>query len=632
MIFVQIQASSQVIPLPGTPTLFLDVKTPEDITDSKAPRPPQDFRGFQLFQVIMKSEDPPSTQVAVPHLQGGTECSWVPKQDQVLSPELEEAPQITVPLSVADPHHWNIVNDPIFPSCIATFRARHEVALASGTAASGGGASSRGGGSTPLQELPSASRPLPPPTPSLEWQEVDKRVTEVVDRVHDLQLQLLQEIGFVREIDQALSKSLMVEFLRLKVIIGDDLSRALRTWQTDMDVATEKLLRDLDAATQTSTTLPSKNAAVGVALRQFRAASQLRVALPLTQLDEAREELETFIQFHLEELRSPPETRNLIGELSSRIKDHRGRVRELLCSEPLRHPEVAPLILVGLATDRPIESNFFPSLLEGLLGSLGMAAPGESNPPISSQEGAGCAWSTAVHGAISRTEQKEVEAPEVVGLPPNLDLQYKGSLLDKQRHLIPPIFSDPLFLPNMTKAVFRVAKPLVVSKVLPAARSHEVSSAPPQPGGGGPKQQVLKSEEPIPSTSQFTLEVQEQISEASSTDSDGANEPLLGKEPPRRSLKVRLPLKLLKHGHQATASGSKDGVTPSKVRKGPEADEAGVGTLTGPSEAALQKARFELFQKDFPEVQEVRARILELKEGEVITQQVLDSSPAFHLR
>ena len=42
-----------------------------------------------------------------------------------------------------------------------------------------------------------------------------------------------------------------------------------KTWQTDMEVATDKFLRDLDAATQTSTTLPSKNAAVGVALRQF---------------------------------------------------------------------------------------------------------------------------------------------------------------------------------------------------------------------------------------------------------------------------------------------------------------------------------------------------------------------------
>ena len=86
-----------------------------------------------------------------------------------------------------------------------------------------------------------------------------------MDQVHDLHLQLLQEMGFVRGIDQALSKSLMVEFLRLKIIIGDDLSGALGTWKTNMEVATDKLLRDLDAATQTSTTLPSKNATVGVA-------------------------------------------------------------------------------------------------------------------------------------------------------------------------------------------------------------------------------------------------------------------------------------------------------------------------------------------------------------------------------
>ena len=142
----------------------------------------------------------------------------------------------------------------------------------------------------------------PPPTPTLEWWEVEARVAEVMDQVHDLHLQTVQEMGFIREIDQAFSKSLMVEFLRLKVITGDDLSEILQTWQANMEATTDKFLRDLDAATQTSTTLPSKNAAVGVALRQFREATQLRVALPLTQLDEAQEEMEKFIQSRLEEL------------------------------------------------------------------------------------------------------------------------------------------------------------------------------------------------------------------------------------------------------------------------------------------------------------------------------------------
>ena len=138
-----------------------------------------------------------------------------------------------------------------------------------------------------------------------------------------------------------------------------------------------------------------------------------------------------FIQSRLRELRSQQETKNLIGELSSRITDHRGRVHQLLRSEPLRHPEVVLLVLVGLAADKPLESNFFPGLLEALLGSLGIAASGEGNPPISSHEGAGRAWSTAMCEAILWIEQKEVVAPGAVGLPQGLDLCYEEDFLKK---------------------------------------------------------------------------------------------------------------------------------------------------------------------------------------------------------
>ena len=61
-----------MIPLPGVPTLFLDVKTAEDITDSNEPQPPQDFRGFRLHRVVYIGVSPPVGQVAFPHLQGKT--------------------------------------------------------------------------------------------------------------------------------------------------------------------------------------------------------------------------------------------------------------------------------------------------------------------------------------------------------------------------------------------------------------------------------------------------------------------------------------------------------------------------------------------------------------------------------
>ena len=205
-----------------------------------------------------------------------------------------------------------------------------------------------------------------------------------MDQVHNLHLKTVQEMGFIRVIDQALAKSLMVEFLRLKLITRDDLSTTLQIWQADMEATTEEFLRDVDSATQNSTALPSKNAAVEAALHKYQEVAKLKLALLLTQLDSAQEEMEKFIQFCLEELQSQQETKHLVGKLSSRITDHHSRVSRLLCSEPLRHPEVVPLILVGMATDWPLESNFFPGLLEGLLGRLGITAPGESNPPTSS--------------------------------------------------------------------------------------------------------------------------------------------------------------------------------------------------------------------------------------------------------
>ena len=197
VIFVQIQASSRVIPLPGVPTLFLDVKSPEDIADSKVARPPQDFRGFRLHEVILKGDDPPTSQVAFPHLQGTRACNWTLRQRQVLPPELEEAPQITVALSTADPHHWNVMNDLIYPSCLDAFKAKQEVSLASEAASSTGGVSSRGESSPPTQESPSVTWPQPPFTPTPERQEVDARVTQVLDQVHNLHLQLIQEMGFI---------------------------------------------------------------------------------------------------------------------------------------------------------------------------------------------------------------------------------------------------------------------------------------------------------------------------------------------------------------------------------------------------------------------------------------------------
>ena len=349
--FVQIHKSSQVIPLPGVPTLFLDMKTMEDVTDSNEPWPPQDFRGFRLHRVLYLGVGTPAGQVALLHLQGKTLSHWAPVQRQVITPELKQTPQLTVALSAADNNHWNIRNDPIFPSCLAKFRARHEASRASGATKSTRRRGSHGESSASTHELPCPATPQPSPPPSLGWHEVDDKVTEVMDQLHNLHLKTVQEMGFIQAVDQAMAKSIMVEFLRLRLITGDDLNTTLQTWHADMEATMEKLLRHLDLAAQTSTTLPSKNAAIEAALNNYQELAKLKLALPLAQVDKAWGEMEKFMQHHLKELQSQQETKHLVVELSSKITAHQSRVCQVLCSEPLRHAEVARLVLVGMATD-----------------------------------------------------------------------------------------------------------------------------------------------------------------------------------------------------------------------------------------------------------------------------------------
>ena len=200
--------------------------------------------------------------------------------------------------------------------------------------------------------------------------------------------------------------------------------------------------------------------------------------------------------------------KNLVMELSSRITDHRGKVCQLLCSEPLRHAEVALLVIVGMAANRPLESNFFPGLLEGLLGRLGIAVPGESKP-TSSQEGAGRLWSSAVGEAISQLKQREVETPGSAGLPQCLDLRYEKDFLKKQSHQVPVVFSDPLFIPNMANVLYKVFKPPVVPKTFPSASGRKVPSVSSQPEEGGPEPEVLELKESAPNTPKPSQQVQE---------------------------------------------------------------------------------------------------------------------------
>ena len=170
--------------------------------------------------------------------------------------------------------------------------------------------------------------------------------------------------------------------------------------------------------------------------------------------------------------------KNLIDNLSQRIGAHQSRAHQIVYGKPMENIEVFLWVILGVAVDQPVESNFFPSVLEGLLGRLSIAAHGKKNPPTSAKEGAAQLWASAVLNAVQKMEKRQVrlEISGSSGMPSGLHLSYEEDFLNCQSHQVPGVFTDPLFLPDMVNSVYKLVIPPVLSGALPFAAAPTISS------------------------------------------------------------------------------------------------------------------------------------------------------------
>ena len=67
---------------------------------------------------------------------------------------------------------------------------------------------------------------------------------EILACIHAIRLQAMHEMGSVQELDRTLAHMLMAEFMRLQLIIGEDLNKSLIAFCTDLETSCEVLTSD----------------------------------------------------------------------------------------------------------------------------------------------------------------------------------------------------------------------------------------------------------------------------------------------------------------------------------------------------------------------------------------------------
>ena len=129
----------------------------------------------------------------------------------------------------------------------------------------------------------------------------------------------------MQELDRTLARTLMAEFMRLQLIIGEDLNKSLIAFCTDLETSCEVLTSDFPRTLNLHPNDPVSRQVKAI-IQKFQQSTSMKMGLPLMELEAAREDMEGFLQSCLREISSQLESRELIEELSQKLSAHASRV------------------------------------------------------------------------------------------------------------------------------------------------------------------------------------------------------------------------------------------------------------------------------------------------------------------
>ena len=226
------------------------------------------------------------------------------------------------------------------------------------------------------------------------------------------------------------------------------------------------------------------------------------------ELEAAREDMEGFLGRCLYEISSQLESWELIEELSQKLSAHASRVREVVQAPEPDEQAVFQRVMVGLAMDQPLKANFFPGILEGLAGRLGLTPPGEADPPTSAKAGVSRRWAAALREAVIRTEGRDIDQEQVTRnvMPPGLHLDYGLDFLTRRVDNIAPSLTSPL-LSGLISNISQLQRPGIPGRPVSFKVDEDLwghsrapakpgAPSPPRNGGMVPKMQAGEEEAP----------------------------------------------------------------------------------------------------------------------------------------
>ena len=161
---------------------------------------------------------------------------------------LMQGPKMAINLRLPSSDHWNIALDLVLPLTVDTFRRQREAKrMEQDLEGESEGAEvspkeAPAPGKAP-QVVVGGSRAALPTETTHQGDRALETAREILEHIHAIRLQTMHEMGGVRGLERTLVHTLMAEFARLQLILGEDLTKSLSALRSELETSSEALIR-----------------------------------------------------------------------------------------------------------------------------------------------------------------------------------------------------------------------------------------------------------------------------------------------------------------------------------------------------------------------------------------------------
>ena len=243
---------------------------------------------------------------------------------------MRQGPKIAIPLRPSSSRHWNIESGLTLTLAMDTHQRRFEAKRAG----QGPEQESVGAEASPRETsipkgapraIASSSKAASPSETKHQGEKDLETTLGAIEHIHALHLQIIHDMGSVREVEQAAVCTLMAEFARLHAILCEDLTKSLSALHSELETSSKALSADiLNILNLCPGDLGFSR--VRELVQKHHQLVSMKINLPLIELEVAKEDLNRFLQECLHELGSDPKALEVLEEITQRLTSYNHKV------------------------------------------------------------------------------------------------------------------------------------------------------------------------------------------------------------------------------------------------------------------------------------------------------------------